>query len=244
MWPFRSQQFKSVSLPEPTPQLLFFIVFLQVAVWYPALKSLGDDVDALTRELHHDQRLKKQRAYQIQQLENARFLEGTDLHAQLQKEVINTHYQWALSGIADLSTWQSVLEKAQDIVPLSVSRLDWAWQKNGLWQGQLRFDVFLPPKPISYQSTLPVRKSMTPLSPLSRQDWQLVSVVKQDNQESALLQHLGERRWVTQGDWLPCIHLSVAGISANEVSLISNSGDLVVLSLHPQAPHQQGGNSG
>lgn len=241
MWPFRSHQFNNVSLPEPTPKLLFFIVFLQVAVWYPTLKSLGDDVDALTRELHHDQRLKKQRVFQIQQLENAYFLEGTDLHAQLQKEVINTHYEWALSGVASLSTWQSVLEKAQDIVPLSVNCLDWTLQKNGLWQGRLRFDVFLPPKNTPYQSILPVRKSM---SPLSRPPWQLVSIVKQYGKAAALLQDHEQRRWVTQGDWLPSIRLSVEDISANEVSLISNSGDSVVLSLHQQSLHQQGGNSG
>ncbi|SBS31241.1 hypothetical protein MSP8887_01478 [Marinomonas spartinae] len=232
MWASRFHRANSLSLPTPSWSLLSLLVLLQLSAWYLPIRSRLDQVVRAEQRVHQDAHNKKQWHWQVQQLRHDVWIDKVLFQTQLHIMPATHQAHWQLTGTASLVDWQALQETLQKRVFLRLRSVSWWLQNDGRWKGRLRFDVLPERANTRYQNWLPVRVEGRPLQIAN---WQLVSIMRQQGKASALMKDSYHHSlWVTEGSWLPELGASVVTISSKQVRLMSRTGALTALRLHPQ----------
>lgn len=234
MWPWSFLRNKA--LPPCSLVLVVALLLIQMGVWYPFLQSQSEQTTQLERKQAAQQKAERLSQEHSHWLMRADFLEGTPFHSHAIEKRRQQIRRWVLHGDALLSEWQAMEETVQEHVSLGLLSASWQALDNGRWRGRLVFAVIKPKRNPTYQDWLPIRFQSHKLQSL---DWRLISTLTVKGETAALLSNHAEKHWVSQGDWLPTLGLSVVRVAAKKVTLMSASGQLLALNLHLKQPAKE-----
>lgn len=215
--------------PHISTTLFILLIGLQAACWYPLLQQEYIERQHQVQLQRNIEKQQSKRYRQSEDLKTAPFLLRQSVKYRVVALENGQVSQWAISGTFLLSQWEALQEAIQEQVSLGLMEATWSIREKGQWHGELLFKVFPPLSQKTYQNWLPVRQQSLTTSIVG---WELISVVTVDGVASALISYSTTKRWVSVGDWLPSLGMSVAQVLAESVVLVSLSGEEKKLYLY------------
>ncbi|MBJ7538080.1 hypothetical protein [Marinomonas transparens] len=227
MWLFRFLKIDVQRCFPITPSIVFLLIVLQLAAWYPFLNNAYQEVTYQNRLKNRAIKNWQKALYQAQKLESSSFITDEWVSHQVIASKEGVPRQWGVEGGASLVRWQTLLEYVEEQVALKLSSVVWQNRFDGNWFGHLSFDVLAPRKGIASHYWLPIQSHT---GRFAEREWKLLSILHTDNQASALLQYKQAKRWVSEGDWLPQAAMTVDQVLYDRITLITKDGKKEVLS--------------
>lgn len=231
MFLFRYFKINKVSLGTISSNMVFLLLLLELAIWYPVLSErYGEKEKQWKLKIRSEKVWEGLHQQSLWLDKQSALVKGWAISTVLQKEP-DFPTTWQLEGSASILEWQTLLEWAQENVPLGVMSSYWERRKNGDWFGRHVFDIEAPNKNREYRNWLPTRHQG---EQFIKKDWRVLSTMKGVNSTSALLEYKNNLHWVKKGSWFPSAELTVDFVSLDQVMLIMKNGKHVVLSVREE----------
>lgn len=216
---------------EITRSIVLLFILLQMAVWYPFLSNLHDDVSHHTRlnnQAEDEWRQWQKRANYLRQMH---FADDPWVQQRVLATDVDRPTQWLIEGTASLTEWQSVLERVEAQLPLVLRSVSWQRASKGNWQGRLRFGLGIPKRNREYHNWLPTQLRTRQFN---KEDWRLVSTMRVGEAVSAMLTYKNHRYWITRGSWLPAAGMTVNAVSFDQITLVARDGAIEELKVREE----------
>ncbi|MCW4628913.1 MULTISPECIES: hypothetical protein [Marinomonas] len=216
---------------EITRSIVLLFILLQMAVWYPLLSNLHDDVSHHTRLNNQAENEWRQWQKQANYLRQIHFPDTSWVQQRVVATEIDRPTQWLIEGTASLIAWQSVLEQVETQLPLVLHTVSWQRTQLGNWQGRLRFGLGVPKQNREYHNWLPTQLRTRRFN---KDDWRLVSTMRVGAAASAMLNYKNHRYWITRGSWLPEAGMTVNAVSFDQITLVARDGSIQRLQVREE----------
>lgn len=211
----------AVSFININASVVFLLILLQIAIWYPFLSQAQDELNRQARLKNHAENDWKKVQQQANLLRDIRSLDESWLQHRVEDTKNGVPTQWSIEGVAPLMEWQAVLEKIEERFALGLLSVSWQRKADGQWQGRLLFTVQPPKANREYHNWLPTKLYMNRFVP---NHWQLLSTMRMGKNTSALVVYKDTRHWIREGSWLPDAGVSVDEVSFDRVILMAKDG--------------------
>jgi hypothetical protein len=225
-----------VSLKNINASVVFLLILLQIAVWYPFLSQAQDELNRQTRLKQRADRDWDKAQQQAEQLHDIHLFDDSWLQHRVEDTKNGVPTQWFIEGVASLMEWHVALEKIEEQFALGLLSVSWQRKDNGQWQGRLLFTVQTPKANREYHNWLPTKLYM---NRFVQNDWQLLSTMRIGKNTSALIVYKDARHWIRKGSWLPDAGVIVDTVSFDRVILMAKDGSKQAVVVRRQGSNNE-----